>query len=452
MSTTPRETAPSATTPRRAGTRKVVRTMRHDPNDRPFLVIWEVTRACALVCQHCRADSQDEFHPHQLTTAQGLDLLDQMAAFGAPSPMVVLSGGDAFERDDLEELIAYGKDVGLSMSLAPSVTPKGTPQRYASVAEAGVRAVSISLDGASAATHDGFRGVEGVYDATAPTCRTIVDLGMRLQINTTVTADNLFELPEVFERVLDLDAFLWSVFFLVPTGRGDALTPVDATVVEDVLHWLVDVARYHAVKTTEAPHFRRVMLQRQKAGDVDAAEHFGLGPTYRRLRTHLLRIVAERELPVRTPRPPLDINAGRGFVFIDHVGTVYPSGFLPLPGGSVKERPLTELYRTSPVFTQLRDPDLLTGRCGSCEYRTVCGGSRSRAFAMAGDHLAEEPHCAYEPRGGQLVRVEAPRGSGHPMAGPPGSGHPGGGHPGGGQPGGGHPGGGHPGGGASQSA
>ena len=431
----PTPTAPGDAPSRAGAPRKVVRSMRHDPNDRPFLVIWEITRACALVCQHCRADSQDEFHPHQLTTAQGLDLLDQMAAFGAPSPMVVLSGGDAFERADLEELIAHGKARGLSMSLAPSVTPKATPERFASVAKAGVRAVSISLDGASAATHDGFRGVEGVYDATAPTCRTIVDLGMRLQINTTVTADNLFELPEVFERVLDLDAFLWSVFFLVPTGRGDALTPVDATVVEDLLHWLVDVSRYHAVKTTEAPHFRRVMLQRQKAGDVDAAEHFGLGPTYRRLREQLLRIVAERELPERRPRPPLDINAGRGFVFIDHVGTVYPSGFLPLPGGSVKERPLTALYRESPVFTQLRDPDLLTGRCGGCEYRTVCGGSRSRAFAMAGDHLAEEPHCVYEPRGGALVRVDAPSGGGHPMGGHPGSGQPGGGHAGGGHPG-----------------
>ncbi len=430
MSTAHRDTTPRATAPGEATPRKVVRTMRHDPSDRPFLVIWEVTRACALVCHHCRADSQDAFHPQQLTTAQGLDLLDQMAAFGAPSPMVVLSGGDAFERDDLEELIAYGKARGLSMSLAPSVTPKATPERFASVARAGVRAVSISLDGASAATHDGFRGVEGVYDATAPICRTIVDLGMRLQINTTVTADNLLELPEVFERVLDLDAFLWSVFFLVPTGRGDALTPVDATVVEDVLHWLVDVSRYHAVKTTEAPHFRRVMLQRQKAGAVDAAEAFGLGPTYRRLRADLERIVAARELPVRRPRPPLDINAGRGFVFIDHVGTVYPSGFLPLPGGSVKERPLTELYRESPVFTQLRDPELLTGRCGSCEYRTLCGGSRSRAFAMAGDHLAEEPHCAYQPRGGQLVRVEAATGQGHPMAGHPGTGQPVAAHPG----------------------
>ena len=401
--------------------RSVVRSMRHDPAERPFLVIWEITRACALVCQHCRADSQDAFHPQQLTTAQGRDLLDQMAAFGAPSPMVVLSGGDPFERDDLEELIAYGKAAGLSMSLAPSVTPKASPARFAAVAEAGVRAVSISLDGASAATHDGFRGIEGVYDATAPTCRTIVDLGMRLQVNSTVTAGNLWELPALFEQVLDLDAFLWSVFFLVPTGRGDALQPVDAEVVEDILHWLVDVAGHLAVKTTEAPHFRRVMLQRQRAGDVDVAATFGLGPTYRRLRAELDAIRDRRTLPERRMRPPLDINAGRGFVFIDHLGIVYPSGFLPLPAGTVRERPLTELYRDSPVFQQLRDPDQLTGRCGRCEYRTVCGGSRSRAYAMAGDHLAEEPHCAYEPQGGPVVDHTRPlAAAGHPAA------HPGG--------------------------
>jgi AdoMet-dependent heme synthase len=380
-----------------------VRQLRHDASERPFLIIWEVTRACDLVCQHCRADAQREGHPAQLSTRQGQRLLDDIAAFGAPSPMVVLTGGDPFQRADLDELIAYGRALGLSMSLAPSVTPLATRERFARVKAAGVKAVSLSLDGATPATHDGFRGVDGVYAATLETARDVVDLGMRLQVNSVVTADTLHELPELFRQVLDLDAFLWSVFFLVPTGRGDALRSLDADTVEDVLHWLVDVAGHLAVKSTEAPHFRRVVLQRQRAGDVDPAEAFGLGPTYRRLRAELRAILDSQAVPTRRPRPPLDINAGRGFVFIDHLGAVYPSGFLPLPAGSVRHAPLADIYRDAPLFRQLRDPDLLGGRCGVCEFRAVCGGSRSRAYAVTGDPLAEEPHCAYEPRGGPLV-------------------------------------------------
>jgi AdoMet-dependent heme synthase len=377
--------------------RTAIRGMRQDPSSRPFLVIWETTRACGLVCQHCRADAQHARHPLELTTAEGRRLLDDIASFGAPSPMIVLTGGDPFERADLVDLVTYGRQLGLSMALAPSVTPLATPERFAEMAAAGAKAVSISLDGATAATHDGFRGVPEVFDATLPVCRAIVDAGMRLQVNTTVTTDTLPELPAILRQVLDLDAFLWSVFVLVPTGRGGALEHLDPEVVEDVLHWLVDVSQHLAVKTTEAPHFRRVVLQRRAAGDTDPAVTFGLGPTYHRLRTALDELRTERELPTRVPRPPLDINAGRGFVFIDHVGAVYPSGFLPLPGGSIRERPLPAIYRDAPLFRQLRDPSLLGGRCGVCEFRTVCGGSRSRAYAVSGDPLAEEPSCSYVP-------------------------------------------------------
>ncbi len=383
--------------------RTAIRKVHQDVHQRPFLVIWESTRACQLVCQHCRADSQNEPHPLQLSTEEGKRLLDDIASFGVPSPMVVISGGDPFEREDLTELIAYGKQAGLSMALAPSVTPKATRERFAAAAAAGAKAVSISLDGATAPTHDGFRGIEGVYDATLPVCRDIIDLGMRLQINTTVTAGNVGELPELLRQVIDLDAFLWSVFLLVPTGRGEALQALPPEEVEDVLHWLVDVSNYLAVKTTEAPHFRRVILQRRRAGEVDAATSFGLGDTYRRLRAALDDLLAERDLPTRVPRPPLDINAGRGFVFIDHIGNVHPSGFLPVPGGSLRERSLPEIYREAPLFRELRDVSLLGGRCGRCEYRNVCGGSRSRAYAVTGDHLAEEPYCAYEPRGGPML-------------------------------------------------
>jgi AdoMet-dependent heme synthase len=377
--------------------RRAIRELRYDPADRPFLVIWETTRACGLVCQHCRADAQHEPHPLQLSTDEGRRLLDDIASFGRPSPMIVLTGGDPFERDDLAELVAYGHGLGLSMSLAPSVTPLATRERFAEVAAAGAKAVSISLDGATPSTHDGFRGIDGVYDATLPVCRTIVELGMRLQVNTTVTTDTLSEMPAILRQLLDLDAFLWSVFLLVPTGRGDALAHLAPTEVEDVLHWLVDVSHHLAVKTTEAPHFRRVVLQRRRAEGQDPVTTFGLGDTYRWLRRELDGLLAERDVPTRVPRPPLDINAGRGFVFIDHIGVVCPSGFLPIPAGSIRERPLPEIYRDAPLFRQLRDPSLLGGRCGRCEFRSSCGGSRSRAYAVSGDPFAEEPSCIHEP-------------------------------------------------------
>jgi radical SAM protein len=371
-----------------------VRTLRHDPEQQPFIVIWEVTRACQLVCQHCRADAIRQRHPTELTTAEGHRLLEDLATFGPPRPLVVLTGGDPFERDDLEDLVSYGTSLGLNMSLSPSVTPRLTVQTLQRLSDAGAKAVSLSLDGASPATHDGFRGVDGVFDATFPAARAIRDLGMRLQINTTVTRSTVDDLPEILNHVIDLGATLWSVFFLVPTGRGGSLDALDPAETEDVLHWLHEASRLVAIKTTEAPHYRRVVLERARSDRRPTT----LGALYDRLRAASPLLTGDSgEHARRAPRPPLDVNAGKGFVFVDHLGAVYPSGFLPLPVGSVRHAPITDIYRNSPLLRQLRDPDALGGRCGHCEFRTVCGGSRSRAYASSSDPLGEDPACSYEP-------------------------------------------------------
>jgi AdoMet-dependent heme synthase len=375
-----------------------IRQLRHDPAERPFIVIWEVTRACQLVCQHCRADAIPDRHPLELTTGEGMRLLDDLASLGTPRPLVVLTGGDPFERSDLESLVAHGTARGLSMALSPSVTPRLTAATLRRLRDAGARAVSLSLDGATAATHDGFRGVDGVFEATLEAARLVREVGLRLQINTTVTRHTVTELPDVLRRVIGSGAALWSVFFLVPTGRGEDLGALDADETEDVLHWLHDASRLVAVKTTEAPHFRRVVLQRSAADG--AARGAGAGHLYAQLRdatSDLLDPGVSTSPARRTARPPLDVNAGKGFVFVDHVGAVYPSGFLPLPIGSVRHTPLTTLYRDAPLMRQLRDPDGFGGRCGACEFRTVCGGSRSRAYAATADPLAEEPTCSYVP-------------------------------------------------------
>ncbi len=371
--------------------RRSVRLLHHDPGDRPMIVIWEVTRACALVCRHCRADAQHRAHPRQLTTEQGRALLSDIAGFGTPYPIVVLTGGDPFERPDLAELVRYGTGLGLHVALSPSVTPRLTPEVLAELREAGATALSLSLDGASASTHDSFRGVPGVFDDTLRAARWVKDAGYRLQVNTTVTRGNVHELPDVLRAVVDLGASLWSVFFLVPTGRGSKLAPLSAPEVEDVLHWLHEVSDLVAVKATEAPHYRRVVIQRNRG------ERVVLGPLHEQLSSATAALRLERGASLRRPRPPIDVNSGRGFAFVDHLGDVYPSGFLPHHCGNVAEMGFREIYRTDPLLRSLRDPVQFTGKCGVCEFREVCGGSRSHAYAVLGDLLGSDPTCVHVP-------------------------------------------------------
>ena len=347
-----------------------------DTSQRPFVCIWEVTQACALACEHCRADAQPARHPDELTTAEGKALLDDARAFG-DDQLVVLSGGDPLARDDTVDLVEYGVDAGLRMTMTPSGTGSLTRERVADLADAGLRRMALSLDGASAATHDAFRGEAGSFDSTVEAARAARDAGLPLQINTTVCAQTVGDLPAIRDLVADLGAVLWSVFFLVPVGRGRVLDPIDPERAEGVMEWLVEVAddAPFGVKTTEAPHYRRVALEQKRAeGGTASPARDGIGR--------------------RT-----GITAGDGFAFVSHVGDVYPSGFLPESAGNVREESLVDVYRESELFASLRDPDALTGKCGACEFRHVCGGSRSRAYATAGDPLASDPLCAYEPEG-----------------------------------------------------
>ncbi|MEU2287751.1 TIGR04053 family radical SAM/SPASM domain-containing protein [Streptomyces sp. NPDC013178] len=375
-----------------------IRRQRHDAGQRPFIVIWESTRACPLACLHCRAEAVPDRDPRELDTAAAKDLLRQVAAFGQPAPLLVITGGDPFQRSDLTELIAYGQEVGVRVAVSPSGTPTLTEQRLRELHAVGAVGLSLSLDGSTAELHDGFRGVPGVFRWTLDAWDAARTLGMKVQINTTVARHNLHDLPDILRLVAEHGAMLWSAFFLVPTGRGRGLGALTPGEVEDVLNFVYDVGLTVPAKTTEAHHFRRVALQRQiltSAGD-DHVAALGLGPLYRELRERTAELGLDAG-ECRVRRPPLDVNAGRGFVFISHTGTVHPSGFLPLGAGSVRERPLTEIYRTSELFTGLRDADRLGGRCGACEFRRVCGGSRSRAYGVTGDPYAEEPWCGYQP-------------------------------------------------------
>jgi radical SAM protein len=386
--------------------RRTVRRPHHDVEDRPFLVIWESTQACPLACRHCRAFAQPLRDSNELTSAEATTLMEQVASFGHPAPLFIITGGDPFSRPDLMELVRAGVTAGLRVAVSPSGTPTLTRENLAALRDAGAGAISLSLDASTAQMHDEFRGVDGVFDRTIQGWKYAREVGLRVQINTTITRSNLADLPSIVRIVNELGAMTWSAFMLVPVGRGLDLGQLTAEEVEDVMNFVYDAGTLIPAKTTEGHHFRRVMLQRRTLEDlgVDHVSAMGLGPLYQSLRSELELITAGQ--PVRVRRPPLDINAGRGFVFISHIGEVFPSGFMPISAGNVRDKSLTEIYRTDELLTGLRNPDLLGGKCGECEYRSLCGGSRSRAYGLTGDVYAEEPWCSYQPGSFQYAMAQ----------------------------------------------
>lgn len=362
---------------------------------RPFIVIWEVTRACDLACLHCRAEAVPYAHPGELTTAEAYGLIDQVAGFGSPPPLFVLTGGDPVKRPDLLRLIEYAAARRLPVALSPSATPLLTSRVIADARAAGAVALSLSLDGDSRTTHDAFRGVSGVFERTLDAWDAALRYGLKVQINTTVTGGNVMALPGIARLVRERGAMVWSVFFLVPVGRGAILPQITAVECEDVLNFLYDVGEALPLKTTEGHHFKRVVLQRTILERCGLAPDsvLAFGPLYHALKTMLGPWPAGSG----RRRSPMDVNAGRGFVFVSHTGTVHPSGFMSLPAGNIRRRPLGEIYRDSPLLRALRDPASWHGRCARCEFGAVCGGSRSRAYAATGDPTGDDPLCAYVP-------------------------------------------------------
>jgi len=340
----------------------------------PFLVFWETTRACDLVCQHCRACAVPQRDPRELTHEEGRALLRDIRELGCP--MVVLTGGDPAKRDDLVELVRYGSQLGLRMALTPSATPLVDRPLLAQLRDVGLSRLAMSLDSAYADGHDGFRGVVGSHARTLATLRIARELGMSTQLNTTLTTRNVGELRAIAQVASVLGVALWSVFLLVPTGRGTGLDPLSAERVEEALLELAAIASDAPfdVKTTAAPQFRRVLLQQK------------VGP-------HEITGIADG-----IGRAPYGVNDGQGIAFVSHVGDVYPSGFLPISCGNVRGAGLRRIYRTHPLFLSLRDAEQLTGKCGECEFKRVCGGSRARAYAVHGSPLGYDPSCAYVPK------------------------------------------------------
>ena len=358
----------------------------------PFLVIWETTQACALACRHCRASARPWRDPLELTTEEGKRVVSDTAEMG--TPLIVFSGGDPVNRPDLCELVAHANGQGLRTATSPAATEALTPALVRDLKRAGLDQMALSLDFPRPELHDAFRGVPGAFARTLEAVGWAHEQRLPLQINTTVCGDTAPYLEEMAAFVETLGIVFWEVFFLVPTGRGSVLKGLSASECErifDVIYRVQKKASF-IVKVTEAPHYRRHVAQRERQA---AGERGRPGGSVR-----MPEVLTQSEGPGHTVGlAPRGVNAGNGFLFVSHQGEIFPSGFLSLSVGNVRQVSLREAYRDSYLFRRLRTPELFEGRCGRCEFQQICGGSRSRAFALTGDPFETDPWCAYVPAG-----------------------------------------------------
>ena len=345
-------------------------------DDAPKIVMWELTRACALACKHCRAEAIPYRNPGELTTKEAYALIDEIAPV---RPLLVFTGGDPLMRDDIYKLVERATAKGLRAAVSPSATGRLTKAAIDKLARAGCKRISLSIDAPDAERHDAFRGVRGSFERTLEAARYAPTVGIEVQINTSISRYNHGWLDEFEQLLAELPVVLWSVFLVVPVGRAKLSDCLDSGETETLFRGLYRISQRAKfdIKTTEAPHYRRFVAQR-------------------------LSMAPDRERPSGRDEAALrlpSIGDGRGFVFVSHDGDVFPSGFLPFKVGNVREKPLMQLYRDDELMRRLRRPDTFGGKCGVCEFRRMCGGSRARAYAFAGDPFAEDPACSYLPRG-----------------------------------------------------
>jgi len=344
----------------------------------PRLIAWEVTRSCELDCRHCRAAARFGPYKNELTIEEIYRTLDNIAAFS--KPIIILTGGNPLQREDILDIARYGTDLGLRMVMSPCGKLM-TEKMARDLIRTGVKRISISLDGATAETHDDFRRVPGAFQDAMDAIEAAKRTGLEFQINTTVTKHNVHELEDILDLSIKVGAVAFSPFLLVPTGRGKELEQmeIDPEEYERVLNWIYDKrqdARLQ-LRPTCAPHYYRIFRQRERDQGRKVTPQ-----------THGLDAMSK------------GCMGGQSFAFISHVGKVQICGFLETECGDIREAnyDFEHIWNTSPVFLQMRDLDHYHGRCGYCEYRTVCGGCRARAYATTGDYLAEEPYCIYQPK------------------------------------------------------
>jgi AdoMet-dependent heme synthase len=350
--------------------------LARDFSKNPLLVYWEMTQACGLACKHCRAEAMPVANPLELSTEQSKRFLQQLVGFGNPLPHLILTGGDPLSRNDIYELIDHANSLGLEVSITPSATPLLTNDAITRLKEHSIQSLGLSLDGSCAEKHDAIRAIPGTFDRTIEAARHCGRLGMPIQVNTLVAEETADDLPAIYELLCrEFPVMRWSLFMLISVGRGKALNEVSPERGEEIMRWVFDLSQHSPflVKTTEAPSYRRIAIEKMRASGRPTPE-------------------------MKMSYNGFQIRDGHGIVFVSNLGEIYPSGFLPLRCGNVRVDSLVDVYRNSDIFRALHSPDTFHGKCGACEYSHICGGSRARAFAYTGDALGTDPFCPYEPK------------------------------------------------------
>ena len=358
----------------------------------PRLIFWETTAGCNLRCIHCRRMTvSDQLLPQDLTTSDAFRMIDEIVRVGRP--VFVLSGGEPLFRPDIFDIARYASDAGLPVALATNGTliDDEVAER---IRKSGVQRASISFDGADAVTHDAFRGLQGSFDAAVRGFRALRKAGIPVQINTTVANHNKEQLDAMVRMAKSMDAIGLHLFLLVPVGCGVQIAEeqmINAREYEAVLNWMYDMERSEPqlqLKATCAPHYFRIMHSR-RADERRGGGTGELPASYdRQVHGH-----PQGQMHAATK----GCLAGTGVCFVSHRGEVFPCGYLPVEAGNIHRQTFAEIWQDSELFAELRDPDLLEGKCGFCQFKKVCSGCRARSFGVTGNYMAEEPFCIYEP-------------------------------------------------------
>lgn len=342
----------------------------------PRLVFWELTKECNLRCIHCRAEAESSCFEGELSLEDILRVLDEIAAHY--NPILVLTGGEPLYRKDIYQIASHARERGLRTALATNGTLiDETSSRM--IRDSGIQRVSISIDGSNAASHDGFRGIPGSFDRALKGISHLRSAGVEFQINTTISRRNVDQIDEILKLAEATGAKALHLFMLVPVGCGVEIAEsemISKETYESVLNWFYDRSKETGLelKATCAPHYYRIIRQRAgREGRKLSLETDGMAAVTR------------------------GCLAGTGVCFISHRGDVQPCGYLPVIAGNVLERPFHEIWENSDIFRSLRNLNNLTGKCGVCEYKTICAGCRARAYYESGDYLSDEPCCAYLP-------------------------------------------------------
>jgi radical SAM protein with 4Fe4S-binding SPASM domain len=355
------------------------------------LIAFEVTRRCRFNCKHCRADAQQSDTGGELTTEQCRKILQSVAKFN--KCMIILTGGEPMERSDIYDLIRYGRDSGLRMVMATCGYAINN-EAIAKLKETGLSALSISLDGASAQTHDKFRQTEGAFDLAIKAAKAARRVGIHFQINTTITKSNLREIPAIAKLAEELGAYCFNPFILVPTGRGQKIASevLEPAEYEKLLHdllWLKEKSPIE-VRVTCGPQFARICRQSKPPSAKRPKKIINNQSDFAKATPDKLSII----------NSPGGCMGGRGFGFISYRGDVQTCGFLDISAGNLVENGFDfgKIWVESQFLKEIRNLSAYKGNCGICEYVGVCGGCRARAYATTGDYLAADPICNYQPR------------------------------------------------------